>query len=352
MARIRIDGLCKRFGGVDAVAELSIDIPDGAFAAFLGPSGCGKTTTLRMVAGLEQPTSGVIRIGDRTVFGPGVHIPTEQRRIGMVFQSYAVWPHMTVFENVAFPLRVARTPRREIAARVEKALATVRLEGFAGRYPAQLSGGQQQRVALARAIVGEPQLLLLDEPLSNLDAKLRDEMRDEIRDLQRRLGVTTLFVTHDQIEALALSDMVFVMDGGRLQQAGTPREINEHPANSFVANFVGWSNRLPVTPAGAGQLHLAGHQIACDPAALPQTGGALILAIRPEDVQVTPADPLPEGTLPGTVDSVTYLGTHLACRLRVGPHALLAHLPRAADLSPGQPVAVHLPAERIRILAA
>jgi ABC-type Fe3+/spermidine/putrescine transport system ATPase subunit len=350
MANVTLSGVSKRFGPSVAVEALDISIPDGTFAAFLGPSGCGKTTTLRMIAGLETPSGGTIRIGEQTVFGEGVHVPTERRRIGMVFQSYAVWPHMTVADNVAFPLRIARVPRGEAAERVRAALATVRLDALAGRYPGQLSGGQQQRVALARAIVAEPRLLLLDEPLSNLDARLRDEMRDEIRDLHRRLKVTALYVTHDQTEALALADVVFVMDHGRLQQAGPPREINERPANRFVADFVGWANILPAGIAGPSAVLLAGREVSCAVPGGMAPGTAVAVAIRPEDVVVTGAPDTAH--LAGLLEGLTYLGRSLAADISVGGVRIRAHLPTDSALQPGQPVGVTLPAERLRILPA
>jgi iron(III) transport system ATP-binding protein len=349
MAAVALRGIAKRFGATTAVEGLDIAIPDGAFAAFLGPSGCGKTTTLRMVAGLETPTEGEIRIGEEMVFGPRVHVPTERRRIGMVFQSYAVWPHMTVAGNVGFPLRVAGMPRAEATPRIARALETVRLGALAARYPSQLSGGQQQRVALARAIVAEPRLLLLDEPLSNLDAKLREEMRDEIRDLHRRLGVTALYVTHDQMEALALADIVFVMSGGRLQQAGTPREVYEQPANRFVADFVGWSNLLGAEVAGPDVLRIAGQAL---PAAVPgslRVGERCTLAVRPEDVGLGP----PEGaSLAGRVTAVTYLGRHQAVEVALDGALLRAQLPPEQTVREGEAVGVALPAARTRVLPA
>src|SRR5438876_8807945 len=228
-------------GGVRAVEDVSFTVEEGRFFTLLGPSGCGKTTTLRCVAGLERPEAGTIRLDDAVLSGPGRFMPTYARDIGMVFQSYAIWPHMTVFDNVAFPLRVARTRPTllEIRQRVSQALATVRLEGLQDRAATKLSGGQQQRLALARALVREPKLLLLDEPLSNLDAKLREQMRMELRQLQRTLRLTTLYVTHDQVEALAMSNVVAVMHQGRIMQTGAPREIYERPANRFVAEFIG-----------------------------------------------------------------------------------------------------------------
>ena len=222
MADVRLTSLVKRYGDNEVVRGLDLHVRDGEIVCLLGPSGCGKTTTLRMVAGLERPTAGEVSIGDRPVSSAGLFVPPEERRLGMVFQSYAVWPHMRVLDNVMFPLDVAGMARSEAEERAIEALASVKLHGLDARYPHQLSGGQQQRVALARALVAEPEVLLLDEPLSNLDARLREEMRDEIRALVKRIGVTVIFVTHDQEEALGLSDRVAVMDRGVIQQLDTP----------------------------------------------------------------------------------------------------------------------------------
>jgi len=246
---LRVEGLSKIYAGsTGGVKTVDFTLKSGTFFTLLGPSGCGKTTTLRCIAGLETPNLGAIRLGDTSFFDAqaGANIPLNRRNIGMVFQSYAIWPHLTVFENVAFPLRVGkeRYSRAQIKEMVERAVASVDLTGFESRSATQLSGGQQQRVALARAIVKKPSLLLLDEPLSNLDALLRDEMRAELKSLQARLGVTTIYVTHDQSEALEMSDLVAVMNGGVIVQMGTPQEIYFRPATGFVATFMGWANVL------------------------------------------------------------------------------------------------------------
>jgi iron(III) transport system ATP-binding protein len=249
---ITIRNLVKRYDGAapgqNAVDGVSADIGEGELVTLLGPSGCGKTTTLRMIAGLEQPTSGEISFGETPIFSDalGVEMPIHRRPIGMVFQSYAIWPHMNVFENVAFPLRVGgeRLHVREVRARTEAALEKVGLSGFSSRASTDLSGGQQQRVALARALVRRPQILLLDEPLSNLDAKLREQMRDEIRELQQRTRITTVFVTHDQAEALAVSDRILVMNAGRIVEDGAPRDIYRDPSDEFTADFIGVANKL------------------------------------------------------------------------------------------------------------
>ncbi|WP_283137150.1 ABC transporter ATP-binding protein [Rhizohabitans arisaemae] len=244
MAKVEINGLSKRFGDATAVDGLDLVVEEGEFLTLLGPSGCGKTTTLRCVAGLETPAEGDIHIGGECVVSAKRQLftPPERRRLGMVFQSYALWPHMTVFGNVAYPLRMQRRSRSEIAQRVMEVLALVRLEDYAQRSPSQLSGGQQQRVALARAMAADPRLLLFDEPLSNLDTKLRGRMRDLLLRLHRSIGTTSIYVTHDQLEALTLSDRIVVMNDGRIEQTGSPQEIYTSPASRFVADFVGFEN--------------------------------------------------------------------------------------------------------------
>jgi iron(III) transport system ATP-binding protein len=248
MSNVVLEKVSRKFGEFAAVNDVELRVAEGEFVTLLGPSGCGKTTTLRMVAGLEQNTSGRISLDNEVVSdaASGVFVPSERRRLGMVFQSYAIWPHMTVFENVAYPLRVRRRPAAEIRDLVSRALRLVEMERFAERPAPALSGGQQQRVAIARALVFEPKVLLLDEPLSNLDAKLRLQMGDEFRAIQRRLGMTTLYVTHDQSEAMALSDRVVVMDQGRIQQVGAPEDIYRYPVNRTVAGFFG--TQISLTP--------------------------------------------------------------------------------------------------------
>ncbi|WP_275983506.1 ABC transporter ATP-binding protein [Paenibacillus hamazuiensis] len=243
---VELNGITRIFGGRHAVNRLSLQIKQGEFVSFLGPSGCGKTTTLNMIAGFMEPDEGEIRLAGEKVNG----FPPYRRNIGVVFQSYALFPHMSVFENVAYGLKIRKVPKDEVARRVHEALAIVRLEGMAERKPAQLSGGQQQRVAMARALVIRPSLLLLDEPLSNLDAKLRDEMRVELKEIQRKIGITTIFVTHDQDEALAISDRIVVMNNGSVEQIGTPEEVYEEPATEFVQRFIGMTNAVTGTAAG------------------------------------------------------------------------------------------------------
>ncbi len=244
MATVSLQALTKKFTGAAAVDALDLEIADGEFVALLGPSGCGKTTTLRLIAGFLQPDDGEIRVANEVVSSPSVLVPPERRSMSMIFQSYAVWPHMTVFQNVSYGLKFKKMSRQEIERKVTKLLRLVHLDVLKDRYPSELSGGQQQRVALARALVVEPQILLMDEPLSNLDANLREEMRFEIRRLHEEFGITTVYVTHDQAEAMATSDRIAVINGGRMVQAGRPAEIFDHPRTRFVAEFVGKANIL------------------------------------------------------------------------------------------------------------
>ena len=301
------------------VRDANFDLASGTFFTLLGPSGCGKTTTLRCIAGLERPDEGRIAVGERVLFdrAQDIAVPMNQRGIGMVFQSYAIWPHMTVFENIAFPLRVAkdrRYGREEVTRMVEEALATVGLAGYGERPATRLSGGQQQRVALARAIVARPQLLLLDEPLSNLDAALREEMRAELRRLQQQIGVTTIYVTHDQAEALAMSDLIAVMEQGRIVQLSDPRTIYFRPASAFVAGFIGSANLLTGTAQDAvgaeavGTVRLAdGGAIRC---LFPEGGAAgapVTISLRPESIVLGDGG---DGAnhLAGTVTAASFLG--------------------------------------------
>jgi iron(III) transport system ATP-binding protein len=286
MAAIALEGLFKSYGATPVVRGLSLDVREGELVSLLGPSGCGKTTTLRMLAGLEHPDSGVIRIGGETVAGPGVRVPPEKRGLGMVFQSYAVWPHRSVEENVAYPLTLRRVAKAEVAARVKEALRWVRLEALGARRPHELSGGQLQRVALARALVSGPRVLLLDEPLSNLDAALREELRAEIAALRARLGTTMVFVTHDQGEALALSDRIAVMNQGVIEQVDAPERLYREPATPFVAGFVGGANVFP-GEARAGAFHIAkGDTVFTLPPGMEAEAGPRTLVVRPEDLEV------------------------------------------------------------------
>jgi iron(III) transport system ATP-binding protein len=321
MSSITIDNVTKYFDSVEVIREFSDVISDKEFVSLLGPSGCGKTTMLRMIAGFEKPSSGEIRIDDKVVSSGRTFVPPEQRGIGMVFQSYAVWPHMTVFENVAYPLKIAKLSRAEIKTKVEKILQAVHLQQYAERIPSQLSGGQQQRVALGRALVSEPKLLLLDEPLSNLDAKLRENMRFEIKDIQRNFGITVVYVTHDQAEAMAMSDRIIVLNNGIIQQVASPTEIYRRPANQFVADFVGKVNFFR-GEAAFGKIDLTGLG-----QSVPHQGphiGKVIVAIRPENIVLSPKDPAssPSGVLEGTLLSMFYLGDINDCRIEINGEIL------------------------------
>lgn len=313
MSQVRIEHLYKRYGKVTAVGDFNIDIQDGEFISFLGPSGCGKTTTLRMVAGFERATEGSIVIDDRVVSSSeqGIFVPPEKRGVGMVFQSYAVWPHMTVAENVGYPLKVQNVPQKERREQVQEMLEMVRLGEYADRYPNQLSGGQQQRVSLARALVMRPGLLLLDEPLSNLDAKLRESMRFEISAIQKQLGITVIYVTHDQSEAMTMSDRIVVMSMGVVQQIGTPYEIYTHPANKMVADFVGLINFVPAEMKGD-RAFIKGTDFSVPYDGTPKED--LQIAVRPENITMS----VTGGAIPGSIDEFFYLGDSVDYRVNVG----------------------------------
>jgi putative spermidine/putrescine transport system ATP-binding protein len=322
MTALQLDHVHKAFGAAVAVQDFSLSLQRGEFVSLLGPSGCGKTTVLRMIAGFETPTSGHISINGREV----TRTPPNKRNIGMVFQSYALFPNMTAAGNIGFGLRVAGKPKREIDARVREMLELVRLTDLGGRYPYQLSGGQQQRVALARALAFQPELLLLDEPLSALDAKVRAEVRDEIRRIQRQLGITTVFVTHDQEEAMSISDRVVVMSKGLIEQVGSPFEIYNYPRTPFVASFVGTLNRLrcTVVDAAGGLLRHNGQTFRA-PAPLAEANGAeVVLMLRPEELRLG-ADGGPN-QLSGTVQSVSFLGAVVRVQLRSGDTPLTLDL--------------------------
>ncbi|MFL6796748.1 MAG: ABC transporter ATP-binding protein [Xanthobacteraceae bacterium] len=357
---LEVNALTKRYVAVEGVgggvSNASFSLEPGTFFTLLGPSGCGKTTTLRCIAGLERPDHGTISIGERTVFDAGRHlsVPVHRRGIGMVFQSYAIWPHLSVFENVAFPLRVAREHRYskpDIGSRVEAALKTVGLGSYGQRSSTRLSGGQQQRVALARAIVAEPKLLLLDEPLSNLDASLREGMRQELKRLQRQLGLTTVYVTHDQAEALAISDRIAVLDNGTIVQLGTPNEIYFRPRNAFVAGFVGAANLLrgrveadtAAERVGAVRLN-GGATLACLFVAAAQAGAEIAIALRPEWIAVA-ANGGGANRFDGTVTSLSFLGATNRCEVIAADLKLLVDLPADAAVAVGQAVTLSTAAE-------
>ena len=325
-----LDGLVRRYGSTTAVARMDLAVAKGELVALLGPSGCGKTTTLRMVAGFVEPSAGSIRLRGRDI----TRLPAHQRDTGMVFQSYALFPHLTVAENIAFGLRRRGVPKPEIAQRVARMVALLQLGGLEARLPRQLSGGQQQRVAVGRALVINPAVVLLDEPFSNLDALLREGTRIELRRLQTELGLTTLFVTHDQAEAMAISDRIAVMHQGRLEQLGTPREVYDRPATRFVAGFIGRANLFEARPGPSGGL-LSEDGIPLEAAAGPGT-----YVLRPERVLLDDAPAADSNAVAGTVEVVSFLGTGAQAVLRLpGGRALLAEGPAAlADrLRPGSP---------------
>jgi ABC-type Fe3+/spermidine/putrescine transport system ATPase subunit len=308
MARIQLENLCRNYGPVQAVVDVSLQIQRGEFVTLLGPSGSGKTTTMRMIAGLEAPSSGTIAIDDKLVSGNGVFVPTRHRMLGMVFQSYAVWPHKTVYENVVFPLKQRNVPRAEQRRRVLQMLDHVGLGSFSERYPSQLSGGQQQRVSLARALVAEPEVVLFDEPLSNLDAQLRDSMRELLAHLHRTLRTTSIYVTHDQTEAIVLSDRICIMNQGRLVQSGTPEELYERPTTRFAAEFLGNANVVSVRAMDRSDSSVSlegGHTLKVGRIAPEASENALI--IRPHALRFAqPGETT--NVIEGTVRSVSYLG--------------------------------------------
>jgi len=359
MARpaVELKALVKAFGPVVAVDGIDLAVYEGEFLSLLGPSGCGKTTTLNLIAGFIEPTRGRVLIDGLDVTGR----PAYRRDLGVVFQNYALFPHMTVFENIAFGLRMRGASRSEVDRRVSEALALVRLERREGAWPSQLSGGMQQRVALARALVVKPRVLLLDEPLAALDKKLREEMRAELREIQRAVGISTVFVTHDQQEALSLSDRVAVMELGRIEQTGTPREIYERPATRFVADFIGASNVFPVRVIasraaeaeveweGVGRLHVRTRS----GRGLPPGSHAELL-IRPERITVLPPADTGPNAVPGRIVRVTYLGSQTEARVEVGGGRLILVTLDEHDcpvpLAEGAEVRVCLPPEAFLVL--
>lgn len=312
MAEVKITAVTKLFGDVKAVDNFNAVIGNGEFVSILGPSGCGKTTMLRMIAGFERANFGEIHIGDQLVSSSdrNLFIPPEKRNIGMVFQSYAVWPHMSVFDNVAYPLKIKGYSKSDIAGKTNHALDLVHLDGYASRFPNQLSGGQQQRVALARALVSEPNLLLLDEPLSNLDAKLRESMRFEIKELQKKLNITVVYVTHDQAEAMAMSDRIIVMNKGVIQQIGSPTEVYETPSNRIIADFIGLVNFID-GEANGGTVKVPALGIQLENCRC--VNGKTVVAIRPEHLSLTKSG----GGLTGRLVHKFYLGDAIDWRIDV-----------------------------------
>jgi iron(III) transport system ATP-binding protein len=349
MAELKLVNLEKSFGDFKAVRNVNITVKDGEFVTLLGPSGCGKTTTLRMIAGFTTPTGGSILLDDVpiTSVDQKIFLPPEQRDMGMVFQSYAVWPHMNIFQNVAYPLRFKKLSKQEMQAKVMHVLSLVKLDGLAERMPDQLSGGQQQRVALARALVMEPKVLLLDEPLSNLDAKLRESMRFEIVELQRRMKITVVYVTHDQAEAMSMSDRIVVLHSGKIQQIGTAPEVYQKPANTFVADFIGMANFIPCTvveiSGETARVKLddgtEDHYLICAITSTHQkVGEKAVVVVRPEYVEVLPYQGT--GGTRARVLRQTYLGDKSDCLLELGTVQLRANTQTNFALETGQEVSV------------
>jgi ABC-type Fe3+/spermidine/putrescine transport system ATPase subunit len=359
MQSVTVRSLTKRYGETAAIDDVSFTVQEGTITTLLGPSGSGKTTTLRCVAGLEDHDGGEIYIGERlvSVGGRGTLVPPADRSTGMVFQSYAIWPHMTVAENVAFGLRVRRASRDAIDQKVRAALRLVQLEHRASDYPSQLSGGQQQRVVLARSLAYDPELLLLDEPLANLDAKLREQMRFELKEIQRRTGITALYVTHDQGEAMVLSDQLIVMNHGKIEQTGGAEEIYEHPRTRFVAGFVGASNFVSATrvePNGAGYWATTtslGRVLVTGTVA--NAVADLQLAFRPEDVEIDPVDRHGvQNAWPGMTLRRIFLGDLVRYVVQVGDVEIQAQLPRRVRIAENQRVTVHVAPEHLSLVSA
>ncbi len=325
MATLELHGVVKRFGNLTVVDGIDLVIPDGAFVCLLGPSGCGKTTLLRLIAGFVAPDAGEISVGGKRLSAPDSVVPPERRGMSMIFQSYALWPHMTVEQNVGYGLRVRNLPADQAARRVATICAATQLEPLMKRYPSELSGGQQQRVALARALVVEPQTLLLDEPLSNLDANLREEMRFEIRRLHDAFRYTTVYVTHDQGEAMATADLIVVLNAGRIEQAGSAEEIYRRPSSEFVARFVGGANVLPGRLAGL----------------------TTPFSIRLEDVELDPGSGGDgSGAVRGTVVRRVFLGSSRDYVVEAGGESVRVTTPSHVDVQPGEPVWLRFPPER------
>jgi ABC-type Fe3+/spermidine/putrescine transport system ATPase subunit len=350
LVEIKLENITKRFGDVTAAGEINLVIKDGEFFTFLGPSGCGKTTTMRIVAGLEYPDSGTIHFDDRDI----TDLPSYKRNTGMVFQNYALWPHMKVFDNIAYGLKVRGVQREEIRKRVNDVLELVKLPGLGDRYPNQLSGGQQQRVALARVLVVNPSVLLLDEPLSNLDAKLRVEMREEIKEIQMELGITTIYVTHDQEEAMAISDRVAIQNNGYIEQVDPPKDIYNKPKNLFVGTFIGRGNLLegeavrkePTIEVKVNNIRLMGVNTGDNSI---QEGDPVACILRPENFSVRePNQPFNE--LVGDIEWTAFVGPVTEIKLNLDGKSLMIDAPPGVDTTIGEKLRVYIPIEDTIIL--
>jgi len=352
MAHLELEHLTKRYDDVTSVDAIDLAVEPGEFICLLGPSGCGKTTTLRMIAGFLEPDAGSIRVSGKVVSRPGSVVPPERRNMGMIFQSYAVWPHMTVRDNVAYGLRMRGVAADEKRTRTDAALAATKLSELAGRYPAELSGGQQQRVALARALAPNPEILLLDEPLSNLDANLRGDMRLEIRRLHEQFHNTSIYVTHDQLEAMTMADRIVEMNAGRIEQIGTPQDVNDRPNSRFVARFIGASNVIDARHVGGNEVEVRGHSIRVGEGDFAGPGREMGFCVKTHDIEIVPEGQAggANNVLPGVVRSHAYLGSHRDYVVDVGQE-LMVEAPATLELAPGSKVMVRLRAERCRGLA-
>jgi iron(III) transport system ATP-binding protein len=351
VASVELRNLTKRYGPIAVVDDISLTIEHGKLVCLLGPSGCGKTTTLRLLAGFVDPSAGEIRVGDKLISSPANTVPPERRNMSMIFQSYALWPHMTVAENIIYGLKLRKLPRDVIGAKLDAILATTKLAALAERYPGELSGGQQQRVALARALIVEPETLLLDEPLSNLDANLREEMRFEVRRLHDTYRYTTVYVTHDQSEAMTTADVICVMNGGKIEQAGSPEEIYDRPRSEFVARFIGSSNVVKGKGLDGGRIELAGIALQCtgEPVV---PGAPTAVSIRPHGITLTATPPQnADNVLPATVVRQVFLGDSRDYMVELKDGTQLRTVTAPADnISHGSAVWLHLPADRCRAL--
>jgi len=352
MASVELRGLTKRYGNQAVVDRVDLTVEHGSLVCLLGPSGCGKTTTLRLIAGFVEPDGGEIAVAGKRLSAPGAVVPPERRNMSMIFQSYALWPHMTIAQNVGYGLSVRKLPREEVARRVSEMLAVAQMSRYADRYPAELSGGQQQRVALARALVVKPETLLLDEPLSNLDANLREEMRFELRRLHDEYRYTTIYVTHDQQEAMTAADRIVVMREGRIEQSGTPDDVYERPATEFVARFIGGTNILRGPHLGDNVVRCGGITVRCGQGT-PAASGDTAVSIRPQEIVLSERTAEGMNRVRGTIERQVYLGSSRDYLVRLpGDTSLRVITPRELDFGAGREVTVELPPASCRALPA
>ncbi len=351
MASVELKGLTKKYGPLAVVDDVSLHIEHGHLVCLLGPSGCGKTTTLRLIAGFVEPTAGEILVGGKLISSPAATVPPERRQMSMIFQSYALWPHMTVAENIMYGLKLRKMSKDVIAKKLDAILATTKLAALAQRYPGELSGGQQQRVALARALIVEPETLLLDEPLSNLDANLREEMRFEVRRLHDAYRYTTVYVTHDQSEAMTTADLICVMNGGKIEQAGSPEEIYDRPRSEFVARFIGSSNVLKGKGMDGNRVEFSGVALQCTGEKV-ASGAATAVSVRPHDVTLYASQPQQtENVVPATVVRQVFLGGSRDYMVEAKDGTQLrTATPAETNIPQGSTVWLHMPPARCRAL--